>query len=537
MGNPIYVTGHKNPDTDAIVSAVGYAEYKKLTGINAVAARIGAISSETEYLLERFGYEDPIRLYSAKSTLKEIEMDKAVTASKDMTMKQALDKVIKLKNRGLVVTDKKKHLQGIVTLDDLTYMWTKTDEELESIIKTIELKNVLETLDGKLVLMGDHILSGKLHVFPSIKSKVNEDSIVILRNEDDKIEYCLNKGAKLFIIVTSSPISEKVLAHALKLSASIVVTALSPLSVTRLIFQIPTIEQIMIGKNKIDYFNINDTIDEASKHIAKSRHRSYPVLDDNGKVVGSISRYHLFNYEKKKFILVDHNEAKQSIDDIEHGEIIEILDHHRMGGFENDNPINITTQIVGATSTIVANKFIDNNVKLSKNLAGLLLGGIVADTMNFKSPTTTMIDINTAKKLEKIAGVKAKELSVGMINAADSILSKRYIEIVFDDFKEFNIEGNKVGLSQASCKSKQEFEKLKVKLKKYMEDTCKSNSYDLLVCMLTNPNGRGSYLLAAGNKQSHIKQIFAEEIKDEFVEGLVSRKKQLLPEVIKSLGN
>ena len=149
--NPVYVVGHKNPDTDAIVSAIAYAQFKKSTGMNAVAARIGSVSSETEYLLERFGYEDPLRLYTAKSTLREIEMDKAAMAYKEMTMKEALDKVIKLKNRGLVVVNKKKHLEGIVTLDDLTYMWTKSDEELASIISTIEVNDIVKILNGTLV--------------------------------------------------------------------------------------------------------------------------------------------------------------------------------------------------------------------------------------------------------------------------------------------------------------------------------------------------------------------------------------------------
>ena len=183
--NPIYVTGHKNPDTDAIVSAIAYAEFKQLQGVNAVAARIGSVSAETEYLLEKFGYDDPQRLYTAKCTLKEIDMDKAAVAYKEMTMKEALDKVIKLKNRGLIVVDKKKHLEGIVTLDDLTYMWTKTDEELSSIIKTIMIDDIVRTLNGTLVLRGTHELSGKMHMFPSLKSNVEDDSIVLLRNEDD----------------------------------------------------------------------------------------------------------------------------------------------------------------------------------------------------------------------------------------------------------------------------------------------------------------------------------------------------------------
>ena len=532
--NPIYVTGHKNPDTDAIVSAIAYAEFKQLQGVNAVAARIGSVSAETEYLLEKFGFEDPIRLYTAKCTLKEIDMDKAAVAYKEMTMKEALDKVIKLKNRGLIVVDKKKHLEGIVTLDDLTYMWTKTDEELSSIIRTIMIDDIVRTLNGTLVLRGTHELSGKMHMFPSLKSNVEDDSIVLLRNEDDKLQYCLELGATMLVVCTSSPISRKIMSMAKDAEASIITTELTPLSITRLIYQTPTIEHIMITKDKIDYFNINDTVDEASRKITKSRHRSYPVLDNEGRVVGAISRYHLFNYQKKQLILVDHNEKKQSVDDIDDGTVVEIVDHHRFGGFYSDNPINVTTMPVGATATIIANKFRDSNIEMSRNLAGLLLGAIVSDTMNFRSPTTTSVDIETAKKLEEYSGIKAEDISKGLIEHSESLLNKRYIEIVYNDFKEFNIEGNKVGLTQAVCKSKEEYDALKSPLGKYLEDSCKTGGYDLMAAMLTNPNGSGSYILSAGARRNVVKSAFDID-KDGFVEGLVSRKKQLLPGIINAL--
>lgn len=533
--NPIYVVGHKNPDTDAIVAAIAYAEYKKAHGVNAVAGRVGSVSTETEYLLERFGFEDPRRLYTAKSILKEIEMDKAALAYKEMTMKEALDKVLKLKNRGLIVVDKKKHLEGIVTLDDLTYMWTKTDEQLASIIQKIEIDDIVRILDGKLVLRGTHQLSGKMHMFPSLKSNVEDDSIVLLRNEDDKLQYCLELGATMLVVCTSHPISKHILSMAKDAEASIITTELTPLSITRLIYQTPAIEHIMIPKERIDYFNINDTIDEASKKIAKSRHRSYPVLDNEGKVVGAISRYHLFNYQRKQLILVDHNEKKQAIDDIDDGVVLEIVDHHRFGDFESDNPIAITTQPVGATNTIIANKFFNDNLELDPNLAGIMLGAIVSDTMNFRSPTTTPIDIETARKLEAICGVRASELSKGMIEHSESLLNKRHIEIVYNDFKEFNIEGNKVGLSQAVCKSREEYDALKNDLAKYMEDSCKSGGYDLMAIMLTNPNGSGSYVLSAGARKRVVREAFTIN-KDGFVEGLVSRKKQLLPGLIGALG-
>lgn len=536
MKHPLYIIGHKNPDTDAIVSAIGYAEYKKQLGINALACRLGSTNSETEYLLEKFGYEEPARLYTARSLLKEIDIDSANIISKDMTMKDALDYALKTKNRSLIVADKKKHLEGIVSLDDLTYMWTLSDEELARIIKTITLDNIVKTLDAKIICENNISLSGTMHMFPSVKSKVMKDSIVLLRNENDKLEYCLNKGAKLLVVVTSSPIDSKIIKLANESKASIVATEKTPLSVTRLIYQTPTISEVMQPKEKIEYYLQNETVQEVSKKMANSRHRSYPVINEDGKVCGAISRYHLFNYKKKQFVLVDHNEYKQTIDEIDDAEIIEIVDHHRFGGFETDNPINIITMNVGASATIIANMFIENKVKLDKKLAGLLLGAIISDTMNFKSPTTTEKDIEIAHKLEKISKINSSELSKEMIEHSDSLLSKRLIEIVFNDFKEFNIEGNKVGLGQALCKSKEEFLMMKDELSQYLEDSCKTGSYDVLISLLTNPNGSGSYILAGGNKKYIVEDIYSKVMNDNFVKSLVSRKKQLLPSVIKALG-
>ena len=190
---------------------------------------------------------------------------------------------------------------------------------------------------------------------------------------------------------------------------------------------------------------------------------------------------------------------------------------------------------IGATSTIVGNMFINNKVKLSKKLAGLLLGAIISDTMNFKSPTTTQIDIEVAQKLSNISGIDAKELSKAMIEHAESLLDKRFIEIVYNDFKEFNIEGNRVGLGQAVSKSREEYFKLKDELQKYLDDSCKSGNYDLMVVMLTLANGSGSYILASGDLKHFVKNIFDKD-HDGFVSGLVSRKKQLLPTIISALG-
>lgn len=525
MQNPIYITGHKNPDTDSIVSAIAYAALKRAQGEDCLACRLGAVSGETEYLLERFGFDDPHRIYTAKSSIHDIEVDAPATVAPDMTIAEALGTMLTLQNRGLTVVDGAGRLLGIVTLHDLSGLLISADEDLEELIRTITPENLARTLEGSIVLRGDSALSGKMHVFPSLKSKVAPGSIVMHRNEDDKLAYALDKGAAILVVVTSSPVSREIQDRARAAGASVLTTELSPLTVSRLIFQAPTIEKVMIPAAQIVSFSSDTTLEEAEAAITKSRFRSYPVLSRTGEVVGAISRYHLLNARKKRFILVDHNERKQSVEDLEAGEVLEILDHHRMGGFESQNVIRITTEALGATATLVARKYFESGIPLDPPMAGLLLGAIVSDTMNFNSPTATPVDREVAARLSAIAGVTADELSEGMIAAGESILNKRLIEIVYDDFKEFSVSNCRFGISQAACRTKEEFEALRPSLTAYLADAVKSGHFDLMVIMLTNPGGSGSYLISAGAKKSLVAD-------GEFVPGLVSRKKQLVPEII-----
>ena len=534
---PIYITGHKNPDSDSIISSIAYAEYKKIKGIQAIASRIGPVSSDTEYLLNRFGFEDPLHIYTAKSTVREIDFDEAIIVNKETTIKEALDRINKTNSKTIYVCDENRNLLGLATISTISNTWLADDKKSRKIMKYASFNNIAKVLKGKIVVTANQFkLSGEIELSPAINSKINKNSIVITSNIK-KIEKAIRSKASLVIVLDGIKLTKQIIELANKNNVGIIACPLTALDVSKNIYGAPSLEAIMEKGDKIISIKDSMTTDEASSIVASHRFRAYPIIDGHNKIIGSISRYHLFNYKKKKIILVDHNEKKQSIDDIEYGDVIEIIDHHRFGGFESINPINITTMIVGATSTIIANKFFDERIKLNKNLAGLLLGGIVSDTMNFKSPTTTKIDIDTAKQLEKIAGIKADELQKGIVKASESLLSKRAKEIVYDDFKEFDIGESKVGLSQAICKSFEEYKAIRSALSQYVEDVVLTNNYDLFVIMLTNPNGSGSYLLKAGKKQDIIKEIYPKMTNNNFVNHLISRKKQLLPELIKKLGS
>ncbi len=533
---PIYVIGHKNPDTDAITSAIAYAAYKRANGVNCIAGKIGPVSSEAEYLLERFGFEEPVTLFTAKSVIREIDYDKPKIADKSITVKEAMDIVTKKNNMGIIVADKKGKLEGIVGVDDLTSLLSSDEDELKEIMAKVKLKDLVSTLEGNIIYdVPGFKTCGVIDFFPGFDTEVTPGSIAITANNPEIQRLCINGKVAALIIVGENWIDSVTLQKAKENGIAVIHTSLSPLNVSRLIFEAPSIENVMVKKEHIITFGLSDAVTDVSRKMAKTRYRSYPVLDEEGKVVGTISRYHMLNYRKKQFILVDHNEEKQTIDDIDEGEIIEIVDHHRMGGIETINPITITTMIVGATCTIVALKYFASNTPLSKEMAGLLLGGIIADTLNFKSPTTTEIDITTAKKLEEISGVSITDLHEGLINSAGSILNKKTIDVVYGDFKEFNIGHYKVGLSQTPCRSEEEYNAIKEKVNEYVEKECISQKYDLMMVIFTNPNASGSFILFAGRKKELAKDGFKEVMNGEYAPNIISRKKQVLPKVIEIL--
>ena len=537
MKRPIYVIGHKNPDTDSIVSAIAYANFKKELGFDAVAGRLGGVSSETEYLLKKFGFDEPINLFSAKCILKEINLDNAYLIDKSLTIKEALDLIVGGINRSIFISDKEKHLEGIVSVDDLTDLWTSSEDKMAEMLSTASFDDIVKTLKADVIYRDEHfIINGKLDFYPTYETKIHKGAIVVVNNSPEIQRHCLDEKISLLVIVGESWIDDVTLKKAKDNHVSVISTRLSPLAVSQLIFQSPSVENIMTPKEKVISFSTRDTVDEASVKMSKSRFHAYPVLNHKGQIVGSIGRYHLLNYEKKRFILVDHNEVSQSINDIDYGEVIEVVDHHRFGGLETINPVTITTMVVGATCTIVAMKYLDSKVELTKNMAGLLLGGIIADTMSFKSPTTTQIDIDMAHRLEEISGCTIKELSEGLIASSESILNKRNIDIMYSDFKEFTIHGLKLGLSQTQVKSFEEFEKIKEKLSEYIDEVCTTQKYDLLLVMFTIPNGSGSYFLYSGNKKALVEEAF-EGIMDEnnYAPEVVSRKKQVLPRIISVL--
>ncbi len=533
---PYYVTGHKNPDCDAIASAVAYAALKTALGEEAVACAQGKANRETMFLLNRYGFEHPQIIHSAKCTLSEIEKDEAVLVGAGITMKAALDQILSRKNKGVFVTEGNGKLIGIVSMSDLTRLWTENEEEMRSLMSQATLPNIERVLDAKVYNREKNFhTNGVVHIMPSMsdRSEIYRDAVVVLRNNPDVQRFAIDSHAACIIISGEDWVDNVTLERARENHVSILHTPHTVIECSRLIYQAPSIDTVLT-RNVIS-FRENETVDVVSSRMANTRFRTYPVLNDKGQVTAAISRYHLFHYEKKRFILVDHNEVSQSVNDLEYGEVCEIIDHHRLGGIETVNPINIIARTVGSTCTIVTGLYRQNGVEIDQNMAGLLLGGIVNDTLCMRSPTTTKEDTDAAKYLSQIAGITPEKLNALMISASDSILRKTDQELLYDDFKEFRINDNKVAIGQSQCKDWNEYFRIRDHFLGYLQETAERQNYDLILIMFTDPAGSGSYFLYTGRLSWAVSEGFSGILRDEFAPDVISRKKQVLPVIIDML--
>jgi manganese-dependent inorganic pyrophosphatase len=536
MKKPLYVVGHKNPDTDSIASSIAYANYKNELNIFAKAYKNGALNSETKFLLKRFNFSKPPLIHTAKCSLMDIDIDDCLLVTKEMTMKRVLDAILKRKNKGVFVVDDEKRLIGIVSISDLTSILTVDEKVLIEKMRNVKFENIIETLQAEVLYRAkDFKTNGVIHFIPSLYSnlKIEANSIAVTGNVPDIQRHMINSNTALIIICGENWVDNVTVEMAREKGINIIHTPLSVLKTSQLIYQSPSIEKVM--HLDVISFCKTETVDAVSVRIAKTRHRTYPVLDEEEKVVGSISRYHLFNYQKKEFILVDHNEESQSVNDIEYGDVIEIIDHHRIGGIETSNPIDITCKIVGSTCSIVTSKYFEKNINLTPNMAGLLLGGIISDTMNLMSPTTTKFDIEMAGRLCEVASVDKDVLYGEMVDSSDSLLNKTNQELLYEDFKEFRIRDCRIAIGQLSCKNKDEYYSVRDGLREYLKEVCNTQNYDLILIMFTSPLGTGSYFLDYGKKEWIIRDAFRDILIDDFAPNILSRKKQVLPVVIDTI--
>lgn len=536
MDDLIYITGHKNPDTDSICSTIAYSELKKKLGLNTVPIRLGDINRETEYVLGYFKVNMPDYLYTVKTQVSDLKMDQAYSVSSDISIKTAWNMMKKNNIKTIPVVDENEKLLGIVTLSDITnkYMDALDNNTIASTNTT--LRNIVETLNAKLIrgTQEDFKTTGKVVIAATnpdeIKPYVEKGDIIIVGNRLDSQLKSIEAGANCIIITCCSTVDEQILEAGNNCNCIIMTTPIDTFTTARLINQSIPIGSIMTSDNIIS-FELDDFIDDIKDKMLKTRYRSYPVVDSSNRIKGFISRYHLISHKRKKVILLDHNEKSQTVNGIEEAEILEIIDHHRLGDIQTGNPIFFKNEPVGSTSTIIANMYFDMGIKPSRAIAGIMCAAIISDTIKFKSPTSTYTDKITAEKLAEIAGIDIDQFSYKMFKESSSIQGKTPKEIFYQDFKEFNFGKHKVGIGQINTMDTESVNEIKESIIDFMNILCSDKSYNLLMLLVTDILNQSSEVLFVGEDKELISKAFNVEIGENSVNlsGVVSRKKQVVP--------
>ncbi|MDO6354441.1 putative manganese-dependent inorganic diphosphatase [Caloramator sp. CAR-1] len=533
MTDIIYIFGHKNPDTDSISAAIAYAELKKRLGFNAIAKRLGDINQETDFVLNYFNIPKPDILPTVKTQVSDLNLDKVIPISPDSSIKTAWMLMKKNNVKTLAVIDENEKFLGLVTLSNITSKYMDTLEN--NIIKT-PLRNILETLNAKIIL-GDEAKfnsNGKIVVAAlspeSMKPFIEKGDIVIIGNRKDSQKKAIELGANCLIITGGFSAEDEILELAKQNNCIIINTPNDTYTTARLINQSIPVKYVMTTENIIS-FHIDDFVDEIRDKMLQTRYRSYPVLDENNKIYGFISRYHLISQKKKQVILVDHNERSQTVHGIDDAEILEIIDHHRVADIQTGKPIFFRNEPVGSTSTIIAGMYFENGIRPPKNIAGLLCAAIISDTVKFKSPTCTYIDKITAERLAEIAGIDIEGFALEMFRAGTSLQNRTPEEIFFQDFKEFKLGKYKIGISQVNTMNVESLGETKNDLLNFMNKLCNEKGYDLLIIMLTDIIREGSEIIFTGKEKDLIAKAFNVDVHNNFVflPGVISRKKQIIP--------
>ena len=533
-----WVIGHKNPDTDSICAAIAYADLKNQTedGIF-IPKRAGHMNEETKYVLKFFDVPEPELVTDVGAQIKDIEYRRTEGVSSHISIKRAWELMKNLDVVSLPITDNENNLQGMVVTSDIAKSYMDVlDNRILATART-QYKNIVETLNGTLVTGNEHgyFIKGKVVVAattPDMMEQYIEDDDMVILGDRYESQFCaLEMNASCVIVCSGAKITKTIVQLAEEKDCMLISTPYDTFTVARLINQSMPIKYIM-KKEHLITFELEDYVDDVKETMSKVRHRDFPVLDENGKYVGMFSRRNLLNLQKKQVILVDHNEKSQAVDGIEDAEILEIIDHHRLGSLETIAPVFFRNQPLGCTATIMYQMYQERGVEIPKKIAGLLCSAIISDTLMFRSPTCTAIDKSAAEHLAQIAGVDIEDLAIDMFSAGSNLGSRTAEEIFYQDFKRFDVGNVEFGVGQINSMNAVELEEIREKLIPYLPVAHRESGLNMIFFMLTNIIKESTELLCYGpNSDTLVKEAF--QLPDDGdsyeLKGLVSRKKQLIP--------
>ena len=539
----IYVIGHKNPDTDSICSAIAYADLRqKVTGQVHEAKRAGHVNDETAYVLDRFGVEAPKLLTDVRLQVRDLDIHEMPGLKPNASIRDTWERMRQEQAKTLPIV-KDDELVGVVSTGDIAKSYMDVyDSEILSKART-QYRNIIKTLDGTMITGNEHgyFMRGKVAIGASspnlMEEFIEKDDLVILGDREEAQACAVNIDASCMVICKDAEVSPKLIQKAKEQSIVIIQTPYDTFTTARLINQSIPVKFYMTS-GPLTMFRMNDYVDDIKDIMAKKRFRDFPILDRHGRFKGFISRRRFLGASKKKVILVDHNERSQAVDGIEEAEIIEIIDHHRLGDIETVSPITFRNQPVGCTATIINQMYEENEIEVPREIAGLLCGAIISDTLLFRSPTCTPLDERTAKKLAKISDIDLEQMAQEMFNAGSNLKGKSAEDICFQDFKQFTVNDTIFGVGQITSMSKEELAAIRNMMTEHLPKVLEAHNLNMIYFMLTDILAESTELLCVGTGARGI-ALSAFDLPDNakslILKGVVSRKKQLIPVLVETM--
>lgn len=543
------VIGHKNPDTDSICSAICYARLKEtLTGGAYMPGRAGHVNSESQFVLDYFGVPAPELVDNVKTQVKDIEIREIPGVAKNISLKKAWNLMQDANVVTLPAVTEGNILEGLITVGDITKSYMNVYDSSILSKACTQYSNIIETLEGAL-LIGDenaYFDQGKVLIAAAnpdmMEYYIEKHDLVILGNRYESQLCAIEMEAGCIIVCEGARVSMTIKKLAQERGCTVITTPYDAYTAARLINQSMPISYFMKTENLIT-FETEDYIDDIKDIMASKRHRDFPILDKTGKYKGMISRRNLLGARGKQIILVDHNEKSQAVEGMEGADILEIIDHHRLGTVETMAPVFFRNQPLGCTGTIIYQMYRENKVEIGREVAGLLCSAIISDTLLFRSPTCTAVDKAAALDLAEIAGINAEEYAKKMFSAGSNLKGKTDAEIFYQDFKRFSADKVSFGVGQITSLNTDELDELKERMIPFMRQVQKEQNMDMLYFMLTNILTQSTELLCVG-QGSTAAIVAAFHLEGEghtpadvavSLPGVVSRKKQLIPAIMMAM--
>ena len=534
----VYVFGHKKPDTDSVTSAIVLSYLKNQLGMDTEPRVLGEINNETKYVLKHFKIEEPKLLENVKLQIKDLTYHTGLNFYESDSIYNAFKFMNENKVSVLPIIDNNDKFKGIISMKDITKNflsdeYNKVDCSFDNLLHTIEGQEVLRFDDR---IKGSTIVSAYQHQTFMDNVKLTNDTVLIVGDRSFIIEYAIKSKMKLIIITGNNNIKEEHLKLAKENKVSIIKTSFDSFKTIKYIGFADDITKITLT-NDIITFKEDGYVTEFTDIASKTKYSNYPVLDNDNHCLGLLKLANVKGQRKKQVILVDHNEVKQSADGLDEADVIEVVDHHNIGSIDTLMPISFRTQPVGCTNTILYKLFKEYNVEIPKHIAGLMVSGIVSDTLLLKSPTTTNLDIEALNDLSKIADIDYEKYGLDMLKAGTSLKGKTKEEILYTDFKNFTVGSENMGIGQIFTFN---FDELKADSKEYIDlltNTAKNNDYTVIALFITDVLKNGSYVFF--NEQAKELMEYAYDIKNieqgHFLPDVVSRKKQMAPNIMEAI--